>query len=89
MSNGVSQIGRGYSLYRDGDSDPAAKSEQTARGTGAETRGSGLVMSIGNQKFGIPGKYQYQIGIWYFCLIFLLFSRYFIGILSTVFLKFG
>ena len=24
-------------------------------------------MSIRNQKFGIPRKYQYQIGIWYFC----------------------
>ena len=24
-------------------------------------------MPIGNQKFGIPRKYQYQIGIWYFC----------------------
>ena len=39
-----------------------------------------LVMSIGNQKFGIPRKYQYQIGIWYFCPeflgIFLVFNRY-------------
>ena len=25
------------------------------------------MMPIGNQKFGIPRKYQYQIGIWYFC----------------------
>ena len=37
-------------------------------------------MSIGNQKFGIPRKYQYQIGIWYFCPtflgIFLVFHRY-------------
>ena len=46
--------------------------------------GSRLVMSIGNQKFGIPTylprKYQYQIGIWYFCSkfpgIFLVFHRY-------------
>ena len=28
-------------------------------------------MSIGNQEFGIPRKYQYQIGIWYLCLKFL------------------
>ena len=38
-----------------------------------------LVMSIGNQEFGIPRKYQYQIGIWYLCLkflgIFLVFYR--------------
>ena len=38
-------------------------------------------MSIGNQKFGIPRKNQYQIGIWYFCPkflgIFLVFYRYF------------
>ena len=27
-------------------------------------------MSIGNQEFGIPRKYQYQIGIWYLCLKF-------------------
>ena len=47
-----------------------------------------LVMSIGNQKFGIiPRKYQYQIGIWYFCPKFL--GTYFIGILSVVYLKFG
>ena len=26
-----------------------------------------VVMSIGNQEFGIPRKYQYQIGIWYLC----------------------
>ena len=36
-------------------------------------------MPIGNQKFGIPRKYQYQIGIWYFCPkflgIFLVFYR--------------
>ena len=28
-------------------------------------------MPIGNQKFGIPRKYQYQIGIWYYCPKFL------------------
>ena len=36
-------------------------------------------MSIGNQEFGIPRKYQYQIGIWYLYLkflgIFLVFYR--------------
>ena len=36
-------------------------------------------MSIGNQEFGIPRKYQYQIGIWYLCPkflgIFLVFYR--------------
>ena len=36
-------------------------------------------MPIGNKKFGIQRKYQYQIGIWYFCLnflgIFLVFYR--------------
>ena len=30
-----------------------------------------LVMPICNQKFGIPRKYQNQIGIWYFCPKFL------------------
>ena len=30
-----------------------------------------LVMPIGNQKFGIPRKYQYQIGILYLCPNFL------------------
>ena len=38
-------------------------------------------MSMGNQKFGIPRKYKYQIGIWYFCPkflgIFFVFYRYF------------
>ena len=42
---------------------------------------SRIVMSIGNQKFGIPRKYQNQIGIWYFCPkflgIFLVFYRHF------------
>ena len=36
-------------------------------------------MSIGNQEFGIPSKYQYQIGVWDLCLkflcIFLVFYR--------------
>ena len=32
---------------------------------------SSLVMSISNQEFGIPRKYQYQIAIWYLCLKFL------------------
>ena len=38
-----------------------------------------VVMSIGKQGFGIPRKYQYQIGIWYSCPnflgIFLVFYR--------------
>ena len=37
-------------------------------------------MSIGNQEFGMPRKYHYQIGIWYLCPkflgIFLVFYRY-------------
>ena len=44
--------------------------------------GSRLVgsrMPIGNKKFGIPRKYQYQFGIWYLCPnflgIFLVFYR--------------
>ena len=47
----------------------------------------GLVMSIGNTKFGIPRKYQNQIGVWYFCPKFLGFSWYFIGILRTLNVK--
>ena len=43
------------------------------------TGGYSVVMPIGNQKFGIPRKYQYQIGIWFFCSkflgIFLVFYR--------------
>ena len=39
------------------------------------------VMPIGNQEFGIPRRYQYQIGIWYVCPkflgIFLVFYRIF------------
>ena len=34
-------------------------------------------MSIGNQEFGIPRKYQYQIGIWYLGMSQI--SWYFIG----------
>ena len=38
-------------------------------------------MSIGNKKFGIPRKYQNQIGIWFFYPkflgIFLVFYRHF------------
>ena len=41
---------------------------------------SRAVISIGNQEFGIPRKYQYQIGIWYLCPkflgIFFVFYRY-------------
>ena len=54
---------------------------------------SELVMSIGNQKFGIPRKYQYQIGIWYFCFkflgIFLVFYRYFEEALVKIWLNIG
>ena len=50
-----------------------------------------LVMSIGNQKFGIPRKYQYQIGIWYFCPkflgIFLVFYQYFEKALVKIWLN--
>ena len=46
-------------------------------------------MSIGNPKFGIPRKYQNQIGIWYSVPNFLVFSWYRIGILRTFLLKFG
>ena len=52
-----------------------------------------LVMSIGNQKFGIPRKYQYQIGVWYFCPkflgIFLVFYRYFEKALVKIWLNIG
>ena len=52
-----------------------------------------LVMSIGNQKFDIPRKYQYQIGIWYFCPkflgIFLVFYRYFEEALVKIWLNIG
>ena len=54
---------------------------------------SRAVMSIGNQKFGIPRKYQYQIGIWYFCSkflgIFLVFYRYFEEALVKIWLNIG
>ena len=54
---------------------------------------AGLVMSIGNQKFGIPRKYQNQIGIWYFCPkflgIFLVFYRNFVNVLVKIWLNIG
>ena len=54
---------------------------------------SKLVMPIGNQKFGIPRKYQYQIGIWYFCPkflgIFLVSYRYFENALVKIWLHIG
>ena len=50
-----------------------------------------LVMSFGNQKFGIPRKYQHQIGILYFCSkflgIFFVFYRYFEKALLKIWLK--
>ena len=50
-------------------------------------------MSIGNQKFGIPRKYQNQIGIWYFFPkflgIFLVFYRYFEKDLIQIWLNIG
>ena len=50
-------------------------------------------MSIGNQNFGIPRKYQNQIGIWYFCPkflgIFLVLYRHFESALIKIWLKFG
>ena len=50
-------------------------------------------MSIGNQKFGIPRKYQYQIGIWYSCPkflgIFLVFYRYLEYDLYKIWLNIG
>ena len=52
-----------------------------------------LVMSIGNQIFGIPRNYQNEIGIWYFCpkflCIFLVFYMYFANELVRVWLKIG
>ena len=48
-------------------------------------------MSIGNQKFGIPRKYQNQIGIWYFFPkfigIFLVFYRNVVASLPHVLVK--
>ena len=46
-------------------------------------------MSIGNKEFGLPRKYQYQIVFSIYVQNFLVFSWYFIGILSTALLKFG
>ena len=52
-----------------------------------------LVMSIGNQKFVIPRKYQNQIGIWYFCPkflgIFLVFYRHFENPIVKIWLNIG
>ena len=52
-----------------------------------------VVMSIGNEKFGIPRKYQNQIGIWYFCPkflgIFLVFYRNFVNVLVKIWLNIG
>ena len=51
------------------------------------------MMSMGNQKFGIPRKYQDQIGIWYFCPefldIFLVFYRYFENAFVKIWLNIG
>ena len=51
------------------------------------------MMSVGNQKFGIPRKYQYQIGIWYFCVkfigIFLVFYRHLENVLVIIWLNIG
>ena len=50
-------------------------------------------MSIGNQKFGIPRKYQNQIGIWYFgpkvLGIFLVFYRKLENDLVKIWLNIG
>ena len=54
---------------------------------------SELVMSIGNQTFGITSKYQYQIGIWYSCSkflgIFLVFYRDLEYVLYKIWLNIG
>ena len=51
------------------------------------------MMSIGNKKIDAPRKYQYQIGIWYFCLkflgILLVFYRYFENVLLKIWLNIG
>ena len=51
------------------------------------------MMSIGDQKFGIPRKYQNQIGICYFCPkflgIFLVFYRNFVNVLVKIWLNIG
>ena len=56
-------------------------------GGGGGCRGYGLVMSIGNKKFGKPRKYRYQIGFWYLCHKFL--GIFFVCIVGMVFIKFG
>ena len=52
-----------------------------------------LVMSIGNQKFGITRKYQYQTCVWYSCPkfhgIFLVFYRYFENALVKIWFNIG
>ena len=53
------------------------------------TKRSRVAMSIGNQEFGIPRKYQSKSVFWYLCLKFLGISLVFIGILSTTLLKAG
>ena len=49
-------------------------------------------MSIGNQKFGVPRKYQNQIGLWYFCPkflgIFLVFYLNFVNVLVKKLVKY-
>ena len=51
------------------------------------------IRSIGNQKFGIPRKYQNKIGIWCFCPIFLgiflVFYRNFVNVLVKIWLNIG
>ena len=63
------------------------------RFVGGWVSGYVLVMSIGNQKFGIPRKYQYQISIWYICQkflgIFLVFYRCFENVLVKIWLNIG
>ena len=48
-----------------------------------------LVMSIGNQEFGIPRNTNTKFVFGIYVPNFLAFSWYFIGILSTTLLKFG
>ena len=50
-------------------------------------------MPVGNQTFGMPRKYQYQIGNWYFCPkflgIFLVFYPYFENAFVKIWLNIG
>ena len=50
---------------------------------------TGIVMSIDNQKLGIPRKYQTQIGIWYFCPKFLGIFLVFYPHFENALVKFG